>query len=156
MVTLCGHFFVVVLVFLLCSVEAVFDLDSKFDMEGNSFAEPSFDETDPSRGWCFLDLPSELLVGPSLGDWFSTPVVTPSLHECDLPFAGDETDCGVLFKFASDFSVFETLGHAMVRIGDILQCFDGFRRVLGCPHVCRDCCRVLLRCDMVVDCPRGA
>ena len=86
------------LVFLLCSVEAVFDLDSKFDMEGNSSAEPSFDEMDPSRGWCFLDLPSELLVGPSLGDWFSTPVVTPSLHECDLSFAGDETDCGVFIQ----------------------------------------------------------
>ena len=72
------------LVFLLCSVEAVFDLDSKFDMEGESSVEPCFDEMVPSRGWCFLILPSELLVSPFLGDWFSTPVVTPSLHECDL------------------------------------------------------------------------
>ena len=82
------------LVFLLCCVEAVFDLDSKFDMEGESSVEPSFDEMVPSRGWCFLILPSEPLVSPFLGDSFSTPVVTPSLHECDLPVAGDETDCG--------------------------------------------------------------
>ena len=150
------------LVFLLCSVGAVFDLDSKFDLEGKSFAEPSFDEMDPSRGWCFFDVPSEPHVGPSLGDWFSTPDVTPPLHERDLPFAGDETDCGVLFKSASDiFGVRDfgsCNGSSPLRcwIGDILQSFDGFRRVLGCPHVCCDRCRVLLRRDMVVDCPRGA
>ena len=119
------------LVFLLCSVGAVFDLDSKFDTEGKSFAEPSFDEMDPSRGWRFLDVPSEPHVGPSLGIWFSTPDVTPSLHECDLPFAGDETDCGVLFRSASDISVFETLGHAMVRLLSVAGLVTSFNVLMG-------------------------
>ena len=125
-----GNICRVLLVFLLCSVRAVFDLDSKFDMEGKSFAEPSFDEMDPSRGWRFLDVPSEPHVGP-LGDWFSTPDVTPPLHECDLPFAGNETDCGVLFKSASDISVFETLGHAMVRHLSVAGLVTSFKVLMG-------------------------